>query len=145
MELKTKTLVNALSQIDFDKKAIDESSNLLLLNTIENKLSLNYTHHSLDTIINIVIDCEVASDINIAVDIQEFIKLVKTIKSDTIVLSIDYDNLKINNKLKINNLNEVISNSNTIIGIQSKSIKRSKFAKITMLMLGLATGILITK
>ena len=50
-----------------------------------------------------------------------------------------------NNKLKINNLNEVISNSNTIIGIQSKSIKRSKFAKITMLMLGLATGILITK
>ena len=50
-----------------------------------------------------------------------------------------------NNKLKINNLNEVISNSNTIIGIQSKSIKRSKFGKITMLILGLATGILITK
>ena len=50
-----------------------------------------------------------------------------------------------NNKLKINNLNEVISNSNKIIDIQSKSIKRSKFGKITMLMLGLATGILITK
>jgi hypothetical protein len=50
-----------------------------------------------------------------------------------------------NNKLKINNLNEVISNSNKIIDIQSKSIKRSKFGKITMLMLGLATGIIITK
>jgi len=97
MKIKTKTLVNALSQIDFDKKAIDESSNLLLLNTIENKLSLNYTHHSLDTRINIVIDCEVVSDINIAVEIQEFIKLVKIIKSDTITLSIDCNKLKINN------------------------------------------------
>ena len=97
MELKTKTLVNALNQIDFDKKPINESSNLLFLNTIENKLSLNYTHHSLDTTINILIDCEVASNINIAIDIQEFIKLVKTIKSDTIVLSIDCNKLKINN------------------------------------------------
>ena len=97
MKIKTKTLVNALSQIDLDKKAIDESSNLLLLNTIENKLSLNYTHHSLDTRINIVIDCEVVSDINIAVEIQEFIKLVKIIKSDTITLSIDCNKLKINN------------------------------------------------
>jgi UDP-N-acetyl-D-mannosaminuronic acid transferase (WecB/TagA/CpsF family) len=50
-----------------------------------------------------------------------------------------------NNKQKINNLNTVISNSNKIIDIQSKSIKRSKFGKITMLMLGLATGIIITK
>jgi len=108
MKLKTKTLANALNQIDFDKKAIDEYSNLLFLNTIENKLSLNYTHHSESTSINILVDCEVASDINIAVDIQEFIKLVKAIKSDTIVLSIDYDNLKINNKLKINNYSILI-------------------------------------
>jgi len=97
MKIKTKTLVNALNQIDFDKKAIHEYFNLLFLNTIENKLSLNYTHHFEGTSINILVDCEVASDMNIAVDIQEFIKLVKTIKSDTIVLSIDYDNLKINN------------------------------------------------
>jgi len=108
MELKTKTLVNALNHIHFDKKPIDESFNLLFLNTIENKLSLNYTHHSEGKSINILVDCEVASDMNIAVDIQEFIKLVKTIKSDTIVLSIDYDNLKINNKLKINNYSILI-------------------------------------
>jgi len=96
MKLKTKTLVNALNQIDFDKKVIDESFNLLFLDKIENKLSLNYTNHE-STSINILIDCEVASDINIAIDIQEFIKLVKTIKSDTIVLSIDCNKLKINN------------------------------------------------
>jgi len=108
MKLKTKTLVNALNHIHFDKKPIDESFNLLFLNTIENKLSLDYTHHSEGKSINILVDCEVASDMNIAVDIQEFIKLVKTIKSDTIVLSIDYDNLKINNKLKINNYSILI-------------------------------------
>jgi hypothetical protein len=48
-----------------------------------------------------------------------------------------------NNKLKINNLNEVISNSNKIIDIQSKSIRRGKFGKIALLALGFGAGVLI--
>lgn len=97
MKLKTKTLVKALNQIDFDKKATKEPFTLLFLKTIENKLNLS--HDFEDASINILIDCESASDIDVVIDIKEFTKLVKAIKSDIITLSIDNDKLKINNYL----------------------------------------------
>ncbi len=95
MKIKTKTLVNALNQIDFDKKAIYDPFTLLFIKKKDNKLNLY--HISEQTNISITVDCEVASDISIAVDIQEFIKLVKTIKSDIITLLFDCGKLIINN------------------------------------------------
>ena len=49
------------------------------------------------------------------------------------------------NKEKIGNLNKVIDNQNKVIGIQSRSIRRGKFGKVAMLLLGLGTGFLISK
>ena len=47
------------------------------------------------------------------------------------------------NKEKIGNLNQVITNSNKIIDIQAKSIRRGKFGKIALLALGFGAGVLI--
>jgi hypothetical protein len=47
------------------------------------------------------------------------------------------------NKDKIGNLNQVITNSNKIIDIQAKSIRRGKFGKIALLVLGFGAGIII--
>jgi len=47
------------------------------------------------------------------------------------------------NKEKIGNLNKVITNSNKIIDIQAKSIRRGKFGKIALLVLGFGAGIII--
>ena len=47
------------------------------------------------------------------------------------------------NKEKIGNLNKVITNSNKIIDIQAKSIRRGKFGKIALLVLGFGAGVLI--
>ena len=47
------------------------------------------------------------------------------------------------NKDKIGNLNKVITNSNKIIDIQAKSIRRGKFGKIALLVLGFGAGVLI--
>ena len=49
------------------------------------------------------------------------------------------------NKEKIGNLNKVIDNQNKVINIQSKSIRRGKFGKVALLLLGFGTGILIAK
>lgn len=49
------------------------------------------------------------------------------------------------NKEKISNLNKVIDNQNKVINIQSKSIRRGKFGKVALLLLGFGTGILIAK
>jgi hypothetical protein len=49
------------------------------------------------------------------------------------------------NKDKIGNLNQVITNSNKIIDIQAKSIRRGKFGKVALLALGFGAGILISK
>lgn len=49
------------------------------------------------------------------------------------------------NKEKIGNLNKVIDNQNTVIGIQSKSIRRGKIGKFAMLALGFGAGIIISK
>ena len=48
------------------------------------------------------------------------------------------------NKEKIGNLNQVITNSNKIIDIQAKSIRRGKFGKIALLVLGFGAGVLIS-
>ena len=48
------------------------------------------------------------------------------------------------NKDKIGNLNQVITNSNKIIDIQAKSIRRGKFGKIALLVLGFGAGVLIS-
>jgi len=48
------------------------------------------------------------------------------------------------NKQKISNLNQVINNSNKIIDIQAKSIRRGKFGKIALLVLGFGAGIFIS-
>ena len=48
------------------------------------------------------------------------------------------------NKDKIGNLNQVITNSNKIIDIQAKSIRRGKFGKVALLVLGFGAGILIS-
>lgn len=48
------------------------------------------------------------------------------------------------NKDKIVNLNQVITNSNKIIDIQAKSIRRGKFGKVALLVLGFGAGILIS-
>jgi hypothetical protein len=49
------------------------------------------------------------------------------------------------NKDKIGNLNKVITNSNKIIDVQAKSIRRGKFGKVALLALGFGAGILISK
>jgi len=49
------------------------------------------------------------------------------------------------NKEKISNLNTIVDNQNKVINIQSRSIKRGKFGKIALLVLGFSTGILISK
>jgi hypothetical protein len=49
------------------------------------------------------------------------------------------------NKEKITNLNTVVDNQNKVINIQSRSIRRGKFGKIALLVLGFSTGILISK
>lgn len=49
------------------------------------------------------------------------------------------------NKEKIGNLNTIVDNQNKVINIQSRSIKRGKFGKIALLVLGFSTGILISK
>ena len=46
---------------------------------------------------------------------------------------------------KIDNLNKVITNSNQIIDIQAKSIKRSKKLKLAIFALGITTGLFISK
>ena len=95
MKLKTKTLIKALNQIDFDKSK-DNPLRLLSIQTAENKLKLSYDDTS--CVISILIDCQQIDDnIDINVDFEKFIKLVKTIKSDTIILEIGLDELKINN------------------------------------------------
>ena len=48
------------------------------------------------------------------------------------------------NKDKIGNLNQVITNSNKIIDIQAKSIRRGKFSKVALLVLGFGAGVLIS-
>ena len=49
------------------------------------------------------------------------------------------------NKEKIGNLNKVVDNQNKVINIQSKAIRRGKFGKIALLLLGFSTGIIISK
>lgn len=95
MKLKTKTLIKALNQIDFDKSE-DNPLRLLSIQTVKNKLKLSYADAS--CVISILIDCEQIDDnIDTNVDFEKFTKLVKAIKSDTITLEIDLDKLKINN------------------------------------------------
>lgn len=74
----------------------------------------------------------------------------RIIKKDSILMlygQIDMNWKKIDgvNKEKIVNLNQVITNSNKIIDIQAKSIRKGKFAKIALLVLGFGTGVLIGK
>jgi DNA polymerase III sliding clamp (beta) subunit (PCNA family) len=125
MKLKTKTLVKALNQIDFDKKAIKEPFTLLFLKTIENKLNLS--HDFEDASINILIDCESAGDIDVVIDIKEFTKLVKAIKSDTITLLLEED--LPGDKLKINNYSMQI-NKESVIQNHCQRLQELSFDKI---------------
>ena len=53
MKLKTKTLIKALNQIDFDKSE-DNPLRLLSIQTVKNKLKLSYADAS--CVISILID-----------------------------------------------------------------------------------------
>ena len=118
MKLKTKTLIKALNQIDFDKSK-DNPLRLLSIQTAENKLKLSYDDAS--CVISILIDCEQIEDnIDTNVDFEKFTKLVKTIKSDTITLEIGLDELKINNYYLQSDSS--YSFSNTLEGLEYKKI-----------------------
>jgi hypothetical protein len=74
----------------------------------------------------------------------------RIIKKDSILMlygqrDINWKKIDGVNKEKIVNLNQVITNSNKIIDIQAKSIRKGKFGKIALLVLGFGTGVLIGK
>lgn len=72
----------------------------------------------------------------------------RIVKKDSILMlygqrDLNWKNIDGVNKEKIGNLNKVITNSNKIIDIQAKSIRRGKFGKIALLVLGFGAGIII--
>ena len=104
MKLKTKTLLKALNQIDFDKSKYNPL-NLLSIQIVKNagRLKLSYSD-DIGRVISILIDCQQIDidddidDIDINVDFEKFTKLVKTIKSD--IITLEYNK---RSELKINN------------------------------------------
>jgi hypothetical protein len=73
----------------------------------------------------------------------------RIVKKDSILMlysqrDINWKNIDDINKQKISNLNQVINNSNIIIDIQGKSIRKSKIQKIALLIIGFAAGIFIS-
>jgi hypothetical protein len=73
----------------------------------------------------------------------------RIVKKDSILMlygkrDINWKNIDDINKQKISNLNQVINNSNKIIDIQGKSIRKSKIQKIALLIIGFAAGIFIS-
>jgi hypothetical protein len=72
----------------------------------------------------------------------------RIVKKDSILIlysqrDINWKRIDGVNKDKIGNLNKVITNSNKIIDIQAKSIRRSKLCKIALLVIGFGAGIII--
>ena len=74
----------------------------------------------------------------------------RIVKKDSILIifaqrDLNWKKIDSVNKGKIGNLNQVITNSNKIIDIQAKSIRRGKFGKVALLVLGFGAGIIISK
>lgn len=104
MQIKTKTLKTTLNRIDYTNNKIKIANNKftftfedLLLEKKDNKLTLTYYINHYDYITT-CIDCIDIDNNDLAtiVDISEFNKIIKCIKSDTIRLSLDNAKLTIN-------------------------------------------------
>ena len=111
MKIQTKTLSQAINKIDLSEAKKNEDLNIIKIESIDNKLRLSYYNFDF---IDIIIDCETSDNFIAEVNILEFTKLVKTIKSDTITLLLEKDlsgdKLKINNYLMQINKESVIQN-----------------------------------
>lgn len=94
MKIQTKTLLQAIDKFDLTEAKKNQLLNVIKIESINNKLRLSYYDYGY---IDIVIDCETSDNFIIEVDALKLTKYIKTIKSDTIILLLDRDNLKINN------------------------------------------------